>query len=116
MQHAPARRALAEYNPFDPELLEQPFAYYAALRHEAPVYRDPLTGFYMICTHAEVREVARRPEIWSNKFGQALGGGRGAPRPEIGEIAARGWPPVDTMLTADRPEHKRFRGLVHKAF
>jgi cytochrome P450 len=32
------------------------------------------------------------------------------------EVAKQGYPPVDTMLTADPPEQKRFRKLVNKAF
>jgi cytochrome P450 len=116
MQGAAAERPLAEYNPFDPELLDQPFAYYAALRRHAPVYLDPLTGFFMVSTYAEICEVVRRPEVFSNRFGAALGGGGREPRAEVAEVMAGGWRPVDTMLTADPPEHKRFRGLVNKAF
>jgi cytochrome P450 len=116
MQGAAAERALADYDPFDPELLERPFEYYAALRRHAPVYRDPRTGFFLVSTFAEICEIVRRPDVWSNRFGAALGGARGAPRAEIAEVLAQGWPPVDTMLTADPPEHKRFRGLVNKAF
>ena len=29
-------RELGEYNPFDPEVAENPFEYYAALREQAP--------------------------------------------------------------------------------
>ena len=37
-------RALADYNPFDPVLMQDPWRYYQKLREEAPVYRDPHTG------------------------------------------------------------------------
>ncbi len=40
----------------------------------------------------------------------------GSQDPELEKLAERAYPGVDTMLTADPPEHKRFRGLVNKAF
>ena len=35
---------------------------------------------------------------------------------EIAEVMKEGYPPVDTMLTADPPEQRRFRTLIAKAF
>ena len=32
---------LAQINPFDPALLQNPYPYFARLRDEAPVYRHP---------------------------------------------------------------------------
>ena len=36
--------------------------------------------------------------------------------PEVMEIYAQGYPPVDTLLTNDPPAHTRYRVLVTKAF
>src|SRR3990172_2083477 len=43
MAQEPGGRKLMDYNPFAPEVKQDPYPYYAALRREAPVYRiEPL--------------------------------------------------------------------------
>ena len=109
-------RPLVDYNPFDPAVIVDPVDYNALLRAEAPVHRDPHTGIFQIASYETVVEAVKQPEIFSNRFAVALGGGTGAVDPEVAAIAKQGWPAVDTMLTADPPEQKRFRSLVNKAF
>jgi len=129
-----SERALESYHPFDPAVQEDPWEYYALLRREAPVYRDPQTGIFMVSSHALVVEALRRWEDFSNRFGVALGGSGDGGSEEgrnpfegtasAGEAEAelargelrRPLMPVDTMLTADPPEQKRYRSLVDKAF
>jgi len=106
--------ALADYSLFDPATLAEPLDFYAALRREAPVHRDG-TGIFLVSTYELVVEAARQPEIFSNRFAAAMAG-QVARNPESVAIASEGWPPVDTMLTADPPEQKRFRSLVSKGF
>jgi cytochrome P450 len=106
---------LASLNPFDPKLLADPWDYYRRVREQAPVYREPNTGVFLISSFAAVGEVLRDWERFSNRFARAMGG-LGQQAPEVLEVARRGYPPVDTMLTADPPEQKRFRKLVNKAF
>jgi cytochrome P450 len=110
--------ALAEVHPFDPAILESPWAFNARLRAEAPVYRDPHTGIFHVSSYELVLEALRNHAVYSNRFAPSMGGAlAGASAdPELQELAKRAYPPVDTMLTADPPEHKRFRGLVNKAF
>jgi len=112
-----ANKALPEINPFDPEILQEPYAYFQKLRTEAPVYKDPNLGIVFVSTYEMIYEVNRQPKLFSNRFGQVLRAG--APEeidPEVAEIAEQGYPSVDTMLTADPPEHTRFRKLAAKAF
>lgn len=109
-----AVRALADYNPFDPAVMEDPWDYYRKLRSEGPVYRDSHTGMVMVSTYEAVAEALRDYERFSNRFGVGMGGV--SSDPELSEVMREGYRPVDTMLTADPPEHKRFRGLVNKAF
>lgn len=106
--------SLSDFNPFDPAVLESPFEFDRRLVAEAPVYRDPNTNLVLVSSYDLVHEALRRHEDFSNRFGQAMGGA--GPRGDVAEVMKDGWPPVDTMLTADPPEHKRFRGLVNKAF
>ena len=109
-------RPLSEWNPFDPALSADPYEYYALLRKEAPVYRDPNTGIFQIASYQYVCEALKNHEVFSNKFGMAMAKNASTPNPELAAIQKQGWPPVDTMLTADPPEQKRFRSLVNKAF
>jgi cytochrome P450 len=108
-------RPLHELTLFDPALLERPWDFYRRLRREAPVHRDPATGIFLVSTYPLVVEALRRHEIFSNRFAAAMAS-QLARSPKVKEVAERGWPPVDTMLTADPPEQKRFRSLVNKAF
>ncbi|MGH7289541.1 MAG: cytochrome P450 [Myxococcota bacterium] len=107
--------ALAAQNPFDRALLQDPWDYYRRVREHAPVYREPNTGIFLISSFRAVSEVVRDWERFSNRFARAMGG-LGEPPPEVRELAKNGYPVVDTMLTADPPEQKRFRKLVNKAF
>ena len=110
-----AAPALETLNPFDPSLLSDPWDYYRRVRESAPVYREPNTGIFLISSFSAVTTVLRDWERFSNRFARAMGG-LGQPPPEVMEVAKQGYPPVDTMLTADPPEQKRFRKLVNKAF
>jgi len=110
---------LATVHPFDPAVLESPWDWYHQLRAEAPVFRDPFTGIFHVASYDGVVAAVRDFETFSNRFGAAMGAGKGAALaddPELESLRAKSYPPVDTMLTADPPEHKRFRGLVNKAF
>jgi cytochrome P450 len=110
--------SLDEIHPFDPAVLESPWDYYQKLRDEAPVYRDPHTGIFHVATYELVMEAVKNHEVYSNRFAPAMGGSLAAAveDTELKDLAERAYPGVDTMLTADPPEHKRFRGLVNKAF
>lgn len=110
-----AAAPLETLNPFDPSLLSDPWDYYRRVRERAPVYREPNTGIFLISSFSAVSAVLRDWERFSNRFARAMGG-LGQPPPEVLEVAKQGYPAVDTMLTADPPEQKRFRKLVNKAF
>ncbi len=110
-----AESVLSDFNPFDPAVLESPLAFNRMLVDEAPVYRDPHTNLVLVSSYELVIEALKRHEDFSNRFAQAMGG-RSTQREEIADVMKQGFPTVDTMLTADPPEHSRFRGLVNKAF
>jgi len=108
---------LADYDLFDAELMECPFHYWKQLRTDAPVFQDPTSGMFLISSYDLVNEVNRHPEIFSNRFNLATQQGElDEVGKKIAEIQSKGYPPVDTMLSADPPEHTRYRSLVNKAF
>lgn len=106
---------LAAINPLDPAVVETPFEYFRALREEAPVHQVPLLGFFMVTRYDLLLEVLGDQERFSSRSGPAVGGNAGPP-PELIEIMKKGYPPVDTLLSADPPEHTRYRSLCTRAF
>ena len=78
------------------------------------MYHCPKTGLFIVSSYDFVDEVVRRNDVFSNRFAVAMAGND--PPEDVREVAASGYPVVDTMLTADDPEHRRYRGLVNKAF
>ena len=113
----PGKVELATFNPFDPEVQAQPWEYNDRLVAEAPVHREANTGLILVSSHAHVSEVLSDHETFSNRFMLMMGGGKKAKVPDaVAEVMKEGFPPVDTMLTADPPEQRRFRSLVNKGF
>ena len=113
----PLDEDLEKINMFDPELMACPHAFFKKLRDEAPVYQDPNTGIFQVSKHELICKVARDAKLFSNQFGVIQRSGGGDYPQEASDIMANeGYPPVDTMLTADPPRHTRYRSLVDKAF
>lgn len=107
---------LAGFNPFDPQTLQCPFPHYAAMRAHDPVHEVGGLGFYLVTRHDLVLEVVRDPETYSNQFGQTSMPLPDDVRQRMLAVIADGYPRVPTMLTADPPDHTRYRRLVTKAF
>ena len=108
---------LADINPFDPALLQNPYPYFARLRDEAPVYRHSATGIVSVATYDLIMEVNRQPLVFSNDFGAQLRSGSAVRSdPEEMEILKGGVMVANTMLTADPPAHTRYRKLAGQAF
>lgn len=105
-------RAVDEFNPLSPETTESPWEWYEALREQAPIHREPLTGMFMVSRFDDVSELLTNTADYSAMSGPAVGD---IPT-EVREIVREGVPNVDTLLTADPPEHIRYRSLVSRAF
>lgn len=56
---------------FDAEVQECPYAAYRQLQDEAPVYRDPVTGFYVITRYDDLRRILLDTETFRNGRGAA---------------------------------------------
>src|ERR1700721_2506088 len=104
-------------DPYSDEFQQSPFAAYAALRATAPVYQVPDHGFYLITTHALVREVLHDPVTYANSVSSAR---RTEPPPEIAaesaKIKAQGFASQSALGLSDPPRHPRYRKLVQRAF
>jgi cytochrome P450 len=49
---------------FDGEVQQCPYRLYDTLRQEAPVYRDPVTGIYVVTRYDLVRQVLMDPDTF----------------------------------------------------
>ena len=96
-------------------VLADPFATYQAALEQGSVHALPGTGITMVVGFDAVAEATSRIDEFSNDFSAVLAGRRSAD-PEVVAILETGWPQRNTLLTADPPEHTRFRKLVNLAF
>ncbi|MGH8005762.1 MAG: cytochrome P450, partial [Candidatus Binatia bacterium] len=55
-----------EYNPFLPEVQQNPYPYYAYLREHAPVYQVPGVGFWVITRYDDVFWSFKNPQAFSS--------------------------------------------------
>ena len=111
------RCPLDDINSMDRAMLQgDPHPYFARLRREAPVYRDPRWGFVSVATYALISEVLRNPTTFSSDMSGQYATAMSGLDPEELAIQARGVPQVNTMLTADPPAHTRYKKLAMQAF
>jgi cytochrome P450 len=98
----------------DPAAYADPVAWHAAaarLRRESPVHRVAIEDrepFWALTRYADVMDVERHPEIFTNAPLPALA----LRRPPVGATEL----PVKTLVQMDGDEHKVHRGLVNTWF
>jgi cytochrome P450 len=81
-----------------PELLECPYPFFAEGREHAPVYKDPVTGFYLLFRHEDIAFAQQRDDLFEGVKGPI--GYRGA-----------------SMISATNPpQHKVVRDLAYRPF
>ena len=104
--------------PFDylsVEVLADPFEAYQHALANHPVYTVPGAGLTIVTSYALVAEATARIDDFSNDFSAILAGTRSSD-PDVTAVLEKGWPQRNTLLTADPPDHTRFRKLVNLAF
>ncbi|MEH6569705.1 MAG: cytochrome P450 [Halioglobus sp.] len=104
----------SDFNFFDEAVLNCPYDFYESLQTKAPVYQLPDTNIFMVTRHADIKDLLKDTATYSNNFNHLLKGPE--PAQEVLDIYAKGWDPVDTMITSDPPRHKVYRTLVNKVF
>jgi len=101
---------------FDTGTLKCPYHYDRTLREQAPVYRDPDSGIYVVSTYELVREAHKNDAVFSNEFVLAVGASSTVD-PDIAAAMARTYNlGKGTLLTVDDPEHKAYRDTVRDFF
>jgi cytochrome P450 len=106
----------------DPEIIQDPNPYYAALRERGPVVREPHHGVFLVCRIEEILAVYADPESFSS-IAAPLGPFVPMPKPADGETLAdvvanrRAEIPLsDLLVTLDPPTHGRHRALLNRLF
>jgi cytochrome P450 len=101
------------FNPFLPEVHEDPYPLYHRLRAEDPVHRSAL-GFWVLTRHADVLAIVRDPRMSRDpRRSERLELLRASA--EVNDLLASE-ENAPSMLFVDPPDHTRLRALVNKAF
>lgn len=100
-----------------PDIQRCPFPFLDRLLAESPVYKDPLTGMYIVTRYEDIGQISARPDLYSNKTTVVVGRHDSPVAAEVARrYAERGFPEMHTLVTNDPPEHGSYRALVEKAF
>jgi cytochrome P450 len=110
-----------DINFFDAGLQNCPYEAYRLLRDDAPVWKDPISGFYVISRFDDLRDVLLDTE----RFCSDMRGDGGGSRDRLDEERAsrmmaryqeRGWVPAATLAGRDDPNHKQMRAMFNEAY
>jgi cytochrome P450 len=112
--------ALADINLLDQRLQNCPYPAYELLRNEAPVWKDPITGFYVISRFEDLRAILLDTDSYISNMR-----GSGSSRERLDKDRAtrmldlykeKGWVPAPTLAGRDDPNHKQMRTMFNEAF
>ncbi|MGV0741326.1 cytochrome P450 [Mycolicibacterium sp. XJ870] len=112
----PGRYAVDDFDPLEPQILQCPYPWHRTLRSEAPVHFVASRGMWFVTARELVAQALTDHEVFSSAFGLPQLPPPESVADEVAAIAAQGWQPVPTLLTADPPEHHYYRRMVAKAF
>jgi cytochrome P450 len=104
-----AAAAVDDFHYPAPEILQQPFDFYQAMREAAPVYQVPGTNVFIVSRYEDMLYAGQHPEIYSSKRVWMP-----SDDPEVAAIRAKGFPDSNSLTATDPPDHQRFRTLAVK--
>jgi cytochrome P450 len=98
------------FNLLAPDVIEDPYPFYRALIHDAPVYQVPGTEVFLVSSWELIHQVLKNQQDYSaNLTGILVTGGGG--QPELFDFTQFGGT-VDAIANADEPFHAVHRKLV----
>jgi cytochrome P450 len=93
------------YDPYDVEIVVNPYPVYARLREQAPIYYNERYDFWAISRHADVEKALSDWQTFSNS------------RSDILELVKSDFDmPPGVMMFEDPPMHTMLRGLMSRVF
>ncbi len=108
-----ATHTATDFDPFDPETIENPYPFFAALRRDAPLYELPNGAYWLVSRYDDCRTVALDTDTLSSRMvGVMIGDHGSTPRllPLSDGIG------TNALAISDPPDHTRQRKLVNRAF
>lgn len=111
---------LTDINLMNSDVQNCPYPTYELLRNEAPVWQDPLTGFYVITRFEDLRQILLDNKRFSNA-NHGAGRERDVATRQRAEhmkklYKDKGWLPGATLAQRDDPNHKQMREMFNQAF
>jgi cytochrome P450 len=97
-----------EFNPYDPELHDDPYPVYRRLRDEFPVHHNPELRFWTLSRYDDVLGALQAPDRFISGKGVMVG------VPDVDDDYNPASVPL--LITTDRPRHTQLRALVSRAF
>lgn len=94
------------YDPFDPEVIADPYATYRELRDRAPLYWSPAAGCWVLSRYHDVAAVLTDPITYSSASGIF-------PTPADVDMTEMLLP---MLVMSDPPRHTQLRKIVSRAF
>lgn len=110
---------MGEFTSFTEEAVQRcPFPLIQKLHQGSPVYRDPVSGYFVLSRFDDIAWANDHPEIFSNQATVTFGGGPSKPGyAEVQQLYdEHGWRRLHTLVTADPPVHSRNRAMAEKIF
>lgn len=102
---------------FDIEMQECPYHLHSKLREEAPVWKDPTTGFYVVTLYEDVRKILGDTVNYSSQRGkeaEQVNKERAAKVEAV--LKEKGWLPAPTLALMDNPKHAQLRAMFNEVF
>jgi cytochrome P450 len=112
-----------DVNLLDKDVQECPYQAYAVLREQAPVYKDPRTGFYVVTKYDDLKEVLRNYDLYtrdiSGTYDKTVESKRAGywrnPEAVRAVFREKGWPQVDSF-GREPPTHGELRRYIDPSF
>ena len=93
------------YDPYDTDIVANPYPVYARLREKAPIYYNGRYDFWALSRHADVEQALANWETFSNSRGDIL------------ELIQSDFDmPPGVVMFQDPPMHTMLRGLMSRVF
>src|SRR5262245_52658403 len=96
---------LLALDPSSDEVTQCPYAYYRALRDQAPVHKVTPGNYYMVSSYELVQEILRQPDLYQNDIRGDI-----VQTPELRAL----YLPTPTLSQSDPPRHAHHRRLVDR--
>ncbi|MGH3744454.1 MAG: hypothetical protein ACRDTP_06310, partial [Mycobacteriales bacterium] len=108
-----------DYRLLSEETLREPYDFWSALRHRAPVHRvEEGIGYTIVSRYEEVTAALRDVETFSSELSRRFKGGVSAyeDSPAVKEVMADACPYVGTLNFTDGERHAAQRRAVRRGF